>query len=323
MKSTCILLFLAASCLWIGCREIAPLNDGGGCDNLPPSNSSRGYETQYPEASPFAPCYDPENGESFAYRLRSHASGQSDLYLYHPATGNRLLAENVRGNPEWSATDWVAFDGADFRIWKIKANGDSLTRIDQGYWDTSPLWSPDGQQLLFKRNDAQRDRVIIGNSDGVAQDTIDRESFDPMAWGQDGRVYGVWGTAIVPGVGATQINLGAYDPSNEQMELIHVIGGSNDPIASSITLGVDTDQDLIIWTSKVGIFQTEIATGTTRQIQEACDTRKYFQISIPIGKQQFATTEILNTLIEENTLQYEAEIITLNFEGMERKSLLD
>ena len=64
-----------------------------------------------------------------------------------------------------STTGWLALSMND-QVWKIKANGDSLTQLTSGGFHYQPQWSPDGQRLVCHEPDTPRAPLIIIDKNG-------------------------------------------------------------------------------------------------------------------------------------------------------------
>jgi Tol biopolymer transport system component len=152
----------------------APLSSLGGIGN----GGGKVYLTDFNivdwNSGPWAFAWDPLNPDRVAVVRDSipplGGSGQSMIYtmLYNGTDVQRLVPSGVlnvgngplqiNGNLDWSSDgQWLVFAAADplgqQNIYRIARNGTSLTQLtstlDQ---DVSPLWSPDGSEVLFGRN---------------------------------------------------------------------------------------------------------------------------------------------------------------------------
>ena len=79
-------------------------------------------------------------------------NGVGGIYLVDTAGTNlRVLVAGVVNGGSWSPdSKWLAFAASD-GIYKIKANGDSVTRLTNSIYDYHPAWSPDGSKIAFIR----------------------------------------------------------------------------------------------------------------------------------------------------------------------------
>jgi len=93
-------------------------------------------------------------------------------------------------DPRLGLIAYASDQDGDFEIWVISADGsDQLKLTDNNAMDSSPAWSPDGEQIAFISNRDGNDEVYVMNSDGrnirrLTQTLDANESFP--AWSPDG-----------------------------------------------------------------------------------------------------------------------------------------
>jgi TolB protein len=76
------------------------------------------------------------------------------------------------------------------KIYVMNADGTQRTKLSDGYWDSWPVWSPDGTKIAFKRKptkDSVTDLYVM-TADGQNEKLLahDVEFQDPPAWSPDG-----------------------------------------------------------------------------------------------------------------------------------------
>ena len=76
------------------------------------------------------------------------------------------------------------------KIYVMNSDGTERTKLSDGYWDSWPVWSPDGTKIAFKRK-ATKDSVTdlyVMNADGRDEKLLahDVEFQDPPSWSPDG-----------------------------------------------------------------------------------------------------------------------------------------
>jgi len=131
------------------------------------------------------PAWSPDGGEIAFVRGDNDGTG---LFLVHPdGSGVRKVADIAGGGvdaPAWSPDGTaIAFSTAvNYRyspysvqgreIFIVNADGSGQQRLTEGaprYWtDSSPVWSPDGTQILYDRY-RDRQRPYTMNSDGTCE----------------------------------------------------------------------------------------------------------------------------------------------------------
>jgi dipeptidyl aminopeptidase/acylaminoacyl peptidase len=117
-------------------------------------------------------CFNAQNPYQIAYLRNKPATLRQDLYTFDFESGaQKLIATNAAYGLSWSRKGWLAFTGVDRQIYKVKANGDSLTRLtNHNYYCSDPQWNPAGDQLVFSTDVTGYYHIITET--GVFVDTI-------------------------------------------------------------------------------------------------------------------------------------------------------
>ena len=79
--------------------------------------------------------------------------------------GRISMSAGVTGIPDWGVNDWILFEITREGMFKIKSNGDSLTRLTTRKWWYYYSWNPDGKYYIHDG--------IICNAQNEAIDTIE------------------------------------------------------------------------------------------------------------------------------------------------------
>ncbi len=144
---------------------IAIASIGPSCDLISPTND-RGDPPcfEYPynfRVTDFEPAWSPD-GHTIAFAHGDTVNGQTGIWLVDTTGANaRVFYSSVRAySPTWSPDgQWIAFsDGGE--IFKLKVNGDSLTRLTFNGHNFFPAWSSDDRWIAYDRS--------IGDSSGPA-----------------------------------------------------------------------------------------------------------------------------------------------------------
>ncbi|MEX1191078.1 MAG: hypothetical protein WEA99_03830 [Brumimicrobium sp.] len=171
-----LLIFLAI----VSCRkdkvpeleEVIPI--GGGGDHCPEMYNQRSEaypdtfhksnaemncivspETVYMEDFAYnAPILNPNNAFEFAFIRTANPDEMSwndELCVYNFCNNKtKILTDKVNYGIDWSVKDWIIFTGKDLQLYKIRSNGDSLTKLtDTGDFNNYARWSPDGTRYLY------------------------------------------------------------------------------------------------------------------------------------------------------------------------------
>lgn len=121
-------------------------------------------------------CFNNGNPYQIAYLRGKPGILPQDLWTFDFETGvSKMITTNVAYGLSWSNNGWFAFTGIDRQIYKIKANGDSLTKLtNRNYYCNYPLWNFDGNQIVFSTDATGSLHFIDPN--GIEQDTIQQLS---------------------------------------------------------------------------------------------------------------------------------------------------
>jgi hypothetical protein len=111
-----------------------------------------GFQSVYPEGRIFThplPCEYNNNKVSFV-RIDYKPWEKYSLYTFDFCTNTLVkVVDGAIKNYGWSSKDWHLFQGEDLALWKVKSNGDSLTKVRNDGIGIPPIWSPNGDKILF------------------------------------------------------------------------------------------------------------------------------------------------------------------------------
>jgi len=124
-----------------------------------------------------APCFNPSNASQFVYLRKGFEDGIAvSLQTFDMSTKETtVLVEGLHiiNQPLWSKKDWILFTTLSHQLYKVKANGDSLTQLTQTGSDQVPSWDPDGERIVRKHNDGWGNSCIILSDENLqAIDTL-------------------------------------------------------------------------------------------------------------------------------------------------------
>lgn len=134
------------------------------------------------------------------------------LYLVDTSGANvRLLHAGTPVGCSWSPdSKWLAFM-EDYNIYKIKANGDSLTRLTQTGSDLRPAWSRNGKNIAFTRGSLG---IFVFNVQTAATTTSSVfETGDFPSWHSNGELVAMAENAA----GGNNITFGFYAVNTDSL----------------------------------------------------------------------------------------------------------
>jgi len=120
-----------------------------GCDNKEPVPVTE--ETIDFRLIDGEPAWSPD-GEWIAYVHKDSILEKNGIYLIRQDGTDSYLWETYATSPTWSPdSKWIAFSKGG-QIGKKKIGGDSLTQLSFEGRNFSPSWSPDGENLTYRRS---------------------------------------------------------------------------------------------------------------------------------------------------------------------------
>ncbi|MCB9231241.1 MAG: hypothetical protein H6581_06245 [Bacteroidia bacterium] len=139
------------------------------------------------------PVFNPNNPYEMAYiREDENKSGiEDEIWTFNFCTGRaQKLADNFYYNLDWGTNGWLLYTGTGHQIFKIKANGDSLTQLtNKSGYNRAGKWNPSGNLFSNDRSSGAE----IANVDGLVVKKITTNPFGPIDWMDDTTLFG-WRT---------------------------------------------------------------------------------------------------------------------------------
>jgi len=123
------------------------------------------------------PILNPNNAFEFAF-IRDkpyELISEPELCIYNFCDNTtKILTDKVFYGFDWSVKDWIIFTGEDLQLYKIKSNGDSLTKLtNTGSWNDYARWSPNGTRYLYADASNNSNSITISSESGQILKTFD------------------------------------------------------------------------------------------------------------------------------------------------------
>jgi hypothetical protein len=246
---------------------------------FPPPGPSFGFGDTFHASGSCVGILDvnPFNGDEFL--MAGHVKLESDgkyhgLYRYNLKTGERIelpLEVYLTSGIRWSRKDWLLFTAQSghqsWDAYKMKSNGDSLTRLTFSGNAHYPEWNWEGDKFLCFMGLTAYD--IIFDAHGTILDTIPNTYSHSRSWRHDSLL------AL-----SLKENLKVKDLKTGNI----VFQVTIDDIKEFTHSGCEwVDHETIIWTNARGMFRSNINTGQTIQIISSCDAILYGGLKYSFG----------------------------------------
>lgn len=138
----------------------------------------------YDNYSYYEPVFNPNNSCEVAYIRKNNYEPtlQQEIWVFNMSTDeSQMIADDIYSNLDWGSNGWLLYTGDGFQLYKVKANGDSLTQLtDQGGFNVAGKWNPSGTIAWYSNQGTQ---FIDVNGVGVMNDT--EVIVSPIDWIND------------------------------------------------------------------------------------------------------------------------------------------
>ena len=284
--------------LFTGCKKDHTLN----CISLPSTTNPTGWNYVIDSDFSESPCFDPNNANEFVFI--KHFNGISALCTFNTQTNSlfQLYTGSIFGRPDWGLNDWILFNVSN-DIYKIKKNGDSLTRLTTGGISIGGKWVPNQDKYTYSLFPGSGyNGIVVASSSGKVIDSFS------IALGDTSVSLDT--TFIV--VNASNANAGfiVYGGRHQIPKLI------NCKIDIATYSGACYINSLeFIWADKSGLYITNIQTGQTIKIKENCNSIAYLLPNYSSLSNRVILGKTVKSFVNSSTLKVSKAIVLMNPDG--------
>lgn len=208
------------------------------------------------------PHFNPNNSNEIIFRFAN--GGVLDLIKYNLQTKEKevlyqgFFSRYIR----WGRNDWILMniqDDLGFNIYKIRSNGQDLTRLTTSGNCLDPMWNIDGDKFIYRLGYTSPAEWILADENGSVVDTLFAGSKGGSSWQHDSLMASVNTDGLV-----------VYNPFNPEYWRYEVEG-----VAQSLNGAVWLDNERVLWCHTTGIYITNVTTWSTEVIKETCNGDTY------------------------------------------------
>ncbi len=261
------------------------------CEKLPPTPPLGWvFQTRNPKLNLQNARYSPQN-DNLVFFLSHDSIFNYLLWSFNRQTKlKQLLDYNVFSSPSINKKGWVVYYKSDFNIYKIKINGDSLTKISNTSNFINPFWDETSNKIYCSNaNNLQLYKI---NHFGIITDTI--KNINSNVFIKDSlHVY-------IENDGTNQnIMLKNILKNNVTKLVINKIADAKDIIYGFFLSS--NNKELFYYKGK-GLFQVTLANLNIKKVVTSCDKEKYLDFSLSYFSGKFLTTKITSKVLNNTTL---------------------
>jgi WD40 repeat protein len=296
------------------CPNSLPIISNGPCDHTIANTPEPplGFVGIGPDRGFVYPTFNPHDRCEILVVKGNGETKIADLIIYDVETNTERFIMNIKpwSYPRWSVKDWIVFQASDGQIWKVKSEGDSLTRLTHFGGNYDPDWSPDGEKIVYER--AGKGLAIM---DAQGNLLMELDSIKTSAnWSPDGDLL-----AFVK-----DKSLAFYHISTGEVSIItpfpEYYGDSDKWIRTEAFAWLPDGQKLIWGNHDSSFFITDILTEETTQIIEGCGVggdRSYSELDVSHDGKKLVASRTSQKLVSPDTIEGETVMALLNIDGSE------
>jgi len=213
-----------------------------------------------------------------------------------------IIEGNFLYNPEWGSSGWILLNfGWPANIYKIKANGDSLSQLTFDGQNFGGEWNYWGDTIVYYHADNST-RIMLPNGTFI-QELPNGGGYETgvSCWGHphfianpSGGLYIVNPYDGIPNFLISEPSIGSY---------------------YGVTFANDLDR--IVWSYETGLHTTRISTHETVLIDETCSSNAYWSLDCHPANNKLISLRVKRTPDDpvQHALKSESSIVIMNLDG--------
>jgi hypothetical protein len=255
----------------------APVDTGLGCRNLPPTPVPFGWydSIRDPDENITAFVINPVNPSEAIIVVEGNILGYNKMFTFNiPSRTSKYLASIGDFLPQVNKQGWILYNTSDFDIFKIKANGDSLTQLTHNKRSMDPKWDHTGKNFYYLETAYlnMQSAIIKRTASGVFLNQIEAGMPNIACFKKSDKILlmRVYDTTITvyqrtltsgPGYGSEKaVATGSFSIRGE-------------PFFDDLT--VDCDDQYMYWCNSKGVFRQNLSGGTPELVLKSCGNYKF------------------------------------------------
>lgn len=215
---------------------------------------------------------NPLNGNEVFVVVNGPQTSSNQLLAVDLITKKTRFITNTDGYlPSINKQGWILFSNLDDHVYKIKVNGDSLTRLNALQGAHDPKWDHSGTHFYYLQDAVAtiESRLNYANAEGQVLNGWAQDLAYTAPFHKSNRIIVQVKTAdvvtlkIVNNDSLTSSTLfsGPYDTQNHVSHFRYLM--------------VDENDENIYWSNHLGIFRHNLALGKTDTLLKNCETVMY------------------------------------------------
>lgn len=250
-----------------------------------------------------SPYFNPTNENEFLYLKKYTPTYQSsELYTYNILTNEKQLiySGSIIYSPKWGPNGWIIFSKQDGEIYKIKGDGEGLTKLTMDGCYHYPEWYFDQDQ--FVAYNACLGVDILFNADGVALDTL------PKLIGPTSSL------AQAPYMTSNSLGVRFYNYETNNFDFIYDYSSQVNNSANGGSVFY-TSTNEVVYSHENGLNKLTIPSLTSVNFRRSCNSKVYLFGSVNSSKTRMIWSRGDYDQVDECTLKFKSNIYIMNMDA--------
>jgi len=287
----------------------------------PDENSISGdIEFITPDSGATFVAYNPINQNQLIYYYSGYFTNyKSNLVTYDLITGvfsSILVDPKLFSYPEISSNGWLLLTLSDSQIWKVKIDGDSLTKLTTGGLNANFTWSPNAESFIYSTTSLSGIyRALLADKNGNTIYTFPEDLIiKKPSWSSDGK--------LIAYVKENSMDINIQHTETWETESIVHVSGEYDIIEAILDIEFYPDSKHILWSTQTELRRTDITTGQTEILSSTCDSKSFSIFDISFDGSSILTKRIFYEMYDENNVILSSKFFTCDAEGNIQSEIL-
>jgi hypothetical protein len=213
--------------------------------------------------------YNPTNAQEIMVVVEGDQLGGNQLFSVNLVSKNiQLIAQLDNYLPSINNKGWILFSNVDKNIFKIKANGDSLTELVSTNAATDPKWDYTGKNFYYLQDEFSTipAQLILANDKGQPQMNWPHHMPYTAPFHKSDKIIVMRNTGNV---------VTAYLRDFETPAEIPLFSGPFNGEVHFQFMCVDANDERLYWSNELGIFTYHFESKKTDTLFRNCETVSY------------------------------------------------
>lgn len=305
--SKIICVFFCILATLSGCKKdpsIPPKNLGENCDELPSApQGGWNYTTRNLNLNNLKSQSDLIYADKLYYLCDDSLNRYILWSLSRGTNIKSFIDSKIISSPILNKKEWITYSKSDFNIYKVKTNGDSLTKLTSNGASMNPVWDMTGNYIYY--NDANNLSVYRMSKSGILVDTL--KNVNSTVTLKDSLII------FLSNAGNSQsLYIKNYFTNSTKLLITQTLNHSNDLILGFF---FDNSNTFVYYYDLNGLYKVNIDNYSKSKIISSCPKERRLHYSFNYLTNKIMATQISTTLINNYTLYNEYNLIEFNSDG--------